>query len=82
MIDAKSTSTRRSVVKAAGCALALLGLSATGARAKSSQSSVAYRNSPRGRERCANCAYFISPRSCSAVRGAVSPNGWCDIWSG
>ncbi len=77
----QSDATRRAVLRITGCAAALLGLSATGAAAKSSQASVAYRGRPQGSERCANCGYFEAPNACSAVKGPVSPNGWCNIWS-
>lgn len=80
--DARSPSTRRQILKVVGCAVGFLGLGATSAQAKASQSSVAYRGSPNGRERCGNCTYFEAPNSCSEVSGSVSPRGWCDIWSG
>jgi hypothetical protein len=73
---------RRKVLKLSACALAALCLGAKGAQAKSSQASVAYRASPNGRQRCANCTYFDEPDSCSVVIGRVSPRGWCNIWSG
>jgi hypothetical protein len=71
---------RRAVLKLAGCAAALLGFSATGAQAKSSQASAAYRNSPKGRQSCANCMYFEAPSGCGVVRGPVSARGWCNLW--
>jgi hypothetical protein len=78
----KAMRTRRAVLKIAGAAAALFGLSVTRAQAKSSQGSVAYRNTPNGRQRCADCVYFEVPNACSAVRGPVSARGWCNIWSG
>lgn len=79
--DAKAC-TRRSALKIGGCAAAFIGLGATGAEAKSSQASVAYRNSPSGRQRCANCSWFEPPSGCSVVKDPVSARGWCNIWSG
>lgn len=72
--------TRRAILKLGGCGAALLGLSTTGAQAKSSQASVAYRNSSKGSQRCSNCMYFEAPSACSVVRGPVSARGWCALW--
>jgi len=74
--------TRRAALKIGACAAAFIGLGATRAQAKSSQAAVAYRNSPSGRQRCANCSWFEPPSGCSVVKGPVSARGWCNIWSG
>ena len=50
------------------------------ARAKTSQSAAAYRNSPNGRQRCANCSWFEAPAGCGVVKGPVSARGWCALW--
>ncbi|MCC3245690.1 twin-arginine translocation signal domain-containing protein [Methylocystis sp. WRRC1] len=50
------------------------------ARAKSSQAAAAYRGSPNGRQRCANCSWFEPPSGCGVVRGPVSARGWCNLW--
>ena len=76
--------TRRSVLQigavAAG-ALSLLGLSGRRAEAKVSQAAVGYQASPKGAQNCANCRLFEPPNACKQVDGAVSPSGWCKIWS-
>jgi hypothetical protein len=76
--------TRRSLLQlgavAAG-ALSLLGLSGRRAEAKVSQAAVGYQASPKGAQNCANCRLFEPPNACKQVDGAVSPNGWCKIWS-
>ncbi len=76
--------TRRSILQlgavAAG-ALSLLGLSGRRAEAKVSQAAVGYQSSPKGAQNCANCRLFEPPNACKQVDGAVSPNGWCKIWS-
>ena len=76
--------TRRSILQigavAAG-ALSLLGLSGRRAEAKVSQAAVGYQASPKGAQNCANCRLFEAPSACKQVDGAVSPNGWCKIWS-
>lgn len=77
-----SSRSRRAALKFIAAAGAAFSLRATAAQAKSSQASVAYRNAPNGRQRCANCVYFEAPNGCSVVRGPVSARGWCDIWSG
>jgi hypothetical protein len=79
---------RRGVLKLVG---KLLGVSATfaglgaslgvsRARAKTSQAGAAYRGSPNGRQRCANCSWFEPPSGCGVVRGPVSANSWCKLW--
>ncbi len=50
--------------------------------AKMSKASVAYQNSPKGSQNCANCKLFISPASCKLVQGPISVNGWCKLWVG
>lgn len=50
------------------------------AQAKSSKASAAYRGSPNGRQRCANCSWFEAPSGCGVVNGSVSANGWCNLW--
>ncbi len=75
---------RRSALKslsaAAGCAGLAAIFGAAPAQARSSQAAVAYRSSPNGRQRCANCSWFEPPSGCSVVRGPVSARGWCNLW--
>ena len=81
-MDHNPESTRRTLLRAGLCAVSFLGLGASAAyAAKASKSSVAYRDSPKGDQNCANCRLFISPNACKSVEGAVSPNGWCRIWA-
>jgi len=47
---------------------------------KMSKSSVGYQGSPKGSQKCSNCALFVPPSSCKSVEGPVSANGWCKIW--
>ncbi|VTZ49950.1 Iron oxidase [Methylocella tundrae] len=77
-----SRATRRTLLQAGVGALSLLGLSGRSAQAaKVSQAAVAYRGSPKGAQSCSNCRLFIAPNACKQVDGAISPNGWCRIWS-
>ena len=84
-IENLSGTSRRKILQAAiGAvgAVSIFGLSARSAKAaKVSQKAVAYQNSPKGDQNCANCRLFTGPNSCKQVEGAVSPNGWCRIWS-
>ena len=66
-------------VAAAGSA-PILATSAAAAMAKVSQAAVAYQNSPKNGQSCADCNLFLAPSACKTVSGAISPNGWCDIW--
>ncbi len=75
---------RRGVLKLFGAAAVFSGLQAFlgagPARAKSSQAAAAYRDSPNGRQRCANCSWFEPPAGCGVVKGPVSARGWCNLW--
>ena len=46
------------------------------------KASVAYQNSPKGSQSCANCQLFIPPASCRLVEGSISSHGWCKLWVG
>jgi High potential iron-sulfur protein len=56
------------------------------AQQKVPQASVKYQDKPSGNNKCSNCLQFVpgsSPTAngtCKVVDGAVSPNGWCQIW--
>jgi hypothetical protein len=50
------------------------------ALAKTSQAAAGYRNSPKGRQSCANCSWFEAPAGCGVVKGPVSARGWCALW--
>lgn len=81
--DRNGTRGRRRALKLFGAAAvsgfgALFG--ARSAQAKTSQVGAAYRNSPNGRQRCANCSWFEPPSGCGVVKGPVSAGGWCNLW--
>jgi len=80
--DRETSRGRRSLLKLLGAAVGGLGVffGASPAQAKSSQASAAYRGSPNGRQRCANCSWFEPPSGCGVVRGPVSARGWCNLW--
>jgi hypothetical protein len=49
--------------------------------AKVSQKSVRYQDTPKGEQRCDNCALFEAPSSCKTVEGPVAPEGWCMVYA-
>ena len=75
------TQTRRGVVRFLASAAALIGLPRL-ARAveKLSKAAVAYRDHPKGKERCDNCRVWVPPNACKSVEGEIAPQGWCNIW--
>ena len=78
---------RRGVLRiAAGAAGAVTGVAAivgasTPAQAKAPQKSVKYQDTPKGDQRCDNCALFEAPSSCKTVDGTISPEGWCMVYA-
>jgi hypothetical protein len=77
---------RRSVLVGAGWAVGAATLAAVSAnnamaQSKVSKSAVSYQDSPKGAQRCDNCALFQAPSACKNVAGDVSPAGWCKIYA-
>jgi hypothetical protein len=61
----------------------LTGLAGLPARAqqKFSKTAADYQDAPKdGLLTCAACSLFRPPRSCTAVEGDISPNGWCKFF--
>jgi hypothetical protein len=75
---------RRRALALFGAAAIVSGLGAlfgaAPAQAKTSKAAAAYRGSPNGRQRCANCSWFEAPSGCGVVSGSVSASGWCNLW--
>ena len=78
---------RRSLLHGAACAAAaapLLGATVAAgpavAQAKQSQAAVAYQLTPKGSQRCDNCALWQPPNACKSVSGVIAPQAWCKIW--
>ena len=59
-----------------GTAFAALPASA----AKVPQKSVSYQTTPKGNQRCDNCALWQAPSSCKLVDGTIDPGGWCTLY--
>jgi hypothetical protein len=58
-----------------------LGPNVASAQAKVAQSAVSYQDKPKGTQRCDACNLFQPPSACKVVDGAVSPQGWCSLFS-
>ena len=75
---------RRSLLQGAACAggaAIIPGVTAKDAMAaKMSKKAVAYQDTPKGAQRCDNCAPWQPPSGCKVVEGDISPQGWCKIW--
>jgi hypothetical protein len=75
--------TRRTILRGAAVAASAVPILLAGvstAHAKASQKAVAYQDTPKGEQSCANCRVFEPPSSFKTVEGPVSPNGWCKIY--
>jgi hypothetical protein len=72
---------RRTLIRAA-LSGGILGLAIppTAAQQKISQAEADYQDGPKNGLTCAACTLFRRPRSCEAVEGDISPNGWCKFF--
>jgi len=86
MKDLSKISRRRVLTVAAGAAgtvagaTAMIGISTPAQAAKAPQKAVKYQDTPKGEQRCDNCALFEPPSSCKTVDGTISPEGWCMVY--
>ncbi len=89
MSEGKSLGTnqvsRRGFLQAAavgGAAVVGAGLISTPAAAanKIPQKAVSYQSSPKGGQRCDNCAFWQAPSSCKLVDGNIDAAGWCTLY--
>jgi hypothetical protein len=76
---------RRGLLSNAACAAGvgaagMLGMTMTAQAAKMTQSSAAYQATPKGNQRCDNCALFQKPAACVSVEGPIAPAGWCSLY--
>ena len=73
---------RRTLIRAAlsGGILGLAIPPAAAAQQKMSQADAEYQDGPKNGLTCAACTLFRGPRSCEAVEGDISPNGWCKFF--
>ena len=72
---------RRSLFSA--CAGGFVALLATVAPsyAKMTQKAAGYQPGPKDDQKCAGCALFKGPDTCTLVDGQVSPDGWCRFFA-
>jgi hypothetical protein len=56
------------------------GIREAAAQTKMTQQAVGYQDTPKGAERCDNCAQFEPPSSCKVVEGKIAPAGWCKVY--
>ncbi len=81
----KSNLTRRKFMDrvmltvAGGAALMLAGTQQ--AEAKVSKTAAKYRSSPKMGKSCGGCAKYMGNGKCSAVKGTVSKNGYCNLYA-
>jgi hypothetical protein len=54
--------------------------SAIAQKKKKTHEQVAYQPTPKGKQRCDNCALWVKPDQCTGVEGPIAPEGWCNIW--
>jgi anaerobic selenocysteine-containing dehydrogenase len=50
------------------------------ASGKIAQKAVSYQSTPKGGQRCDNCALWQVPNSCKLVDGTISASGWCVLY--
>lgn len=80
--------TRRDVIRRSAISLAVViaGPAAINSRAaaqsKISKAQASYQETPRGDQRCGNCAHFnAAENACAVVEGEISPQAWCQLWT-
>ena len=44
------------------------------------QKAVNYQTTPKGGQRCDNCALWQAPASCKLVDGSIAAAGWCTLY--
>ena len=47
---------------------------------KSTKQVAHYQDHPHNGHICENCTMWRPPQGCSAVKGIINPNGWCDYF--
>jgi High potential iron-sulfur protein len=62
-------------------AAAVIMTSTAAQAAKVPQKAVKYQDTPKGEQRCDNCALFEAPSSCKTVDGTIAPEGWCMVYA-
>jgi hypothetical protein len=47
------------------------------AQGKIAPAMVQYQKTPKGTQKCGDCAQYVDPNACKIVDGTIDPNGWC-----
>jgi hypothetical protein len=81
MIGHARLSRRQLLLAASGAAAAFAGSRDAAAQIKISQAAAGYQEQPNGDKRCAVCTHFSPPGKCQLIAGAISPQGWCRLFS-
>ena len=58
-----------------------LGSNLATAQDKVPQNTVSYQDKPKGTQRCDACNNFQPPNACKMVKGEISPQGWCSLFT-
>lgn len=60
----------------------VIGLTSSSAQAanKMPHGAVKYQDTPKGDQRCDNCALWEPPSGCKLVQDPIAPNGWCILY--
>lgn len=48
---------------------------------KLSQKMAGYQPTPKGKQRCDNCAQWQTPAGCKVVDGDIAAAGWCNLYA-
>jgi hypothetical protein len=51
------------------------------AQAKVAPNTVSYQDKPHDTQRCDACSNFQPPNACNLVKGEISPQGWCSLFT-
>jgi len=72
---------RSATVTACGAAVMVAAATQPARAAQVTQAAAGYQTTPKGEQRCDNCALFLAPSSCKFVAGEISPSGWCKLYA-
>jgi hypothetical protein len=84
MVEKPVDGARRKLIRAVvegGSAGLLLRISQTEASEKMTRQQAEYQDTPNGIYSCGMCTLFEQPKSCKAVDGEVSKDGWCKAFA-
>jgi len=60
---------------------ALASLAGPASAQQIAQAQVGYQDQPKDGKSCELCIHFLKPGKCKLVTGAISPQGWCRLFS-